>query len=145
MKNIIFNKDSKQDLMKDHLMYETLNYRIFSADENIETGAGKIVTASGDLFEGQFLNKQPNGFGRLIYVNSTKQTKCYVGFFENGIPVGKVKKFIMVKSTGKILLENQGIAKLTEGPLDNIEIAEEKITSFGGNIVKKDKIKLKKT
>lgn len=49
----------------------------------------------------------------------------------------------MVNSTGEILLENQGIAQAGEGELDNIEISEQKITSFGGNDVTKDKVKLK--
>ena len=94
----------------------------------------------GELFEGQFMDKIPYGFGRLIYLNSDKQVKCYVGFFENGYPVGKTKKFCMVKSTGKILLENQGVAKPeADCLLDDIEIIEENIISFGG-----PKLKVKK-
>ena len=97
----------------------------------------------GELFEGQFMDKIPYGFGRLIYLNSDKQVKCYVGFFENGYPVGKTKKFCMVKSTGKILLENQGVAKPeADCLLDDIEIIEENIISFGGpkaKVKKEDK------
>ena len=51
------------------------------------------------------------------------------------MPFGKVKKFCMINSSGKIVLENQGIAKGGDGQLDSIEISEEKISSFGGNEV----------
>jgi hypothetical protein len=34
-----------------------------------------------------------------------------VGFFENGIPIGKVKKYSMDKNSGKIILESQGVTK----------------------------------
>tara|TARA_B110000285_G_C14856659_1_gene482541 strand:+ start:414 stop:569 length:156 start_codon:yes stop_codon:yes gene_type:complete len=50
------------------------------------------------FFEGQLKEKLPKGFGRLIYQNEYLQTKCYVGFFDDGQPKGKFIKYTMVES-----------------------------------------------
>ena len=58
--------------MKDFLMYETLTYQVFSKDPLVESGLGRMITDDGNLYEGQFLHRKPNGFGRLIYANDSK-------------------------------------------------------------------------
>jgi hypothetical protein len=51
----------------------------------------------------------------MIYQNEYVQTKCYLGFFENGRPKGKFIRFCMVANRdNEVILETQGIAKIAD-------------------------------
>lgn len=92
--------------MSDHRLFSGDNYQIFSKTKEVEEGIGRILVTENQFFEGQTKNLKPNGFGRMIYKNEYTQTKCIVGFFENGQPNGKVIKFTMVEGQdNKVALE----------------------------------------
>lgn len=128
--------------MNDHRLFSGNDYQIFSVDSKVEKGIGRKLINGNMLFEGQLQDQKPNGFGRLIYQNEYTQTKCYVGFFENGQPKGKYMKFTMVESQDNtVTLEQQGIAQITdETNIDRIKIVEQKIETFGGEAIIKNKV-----
>jgi len=75
MKNLIFNKDKGIDFMRDNRLFSgpknlySKAYQIFSTNDKVEKGIGRILLDGVMLYEGQLEDLKPNGFGRLIYIN----------------------------------------------------------------------------
>lgn len=51
-----------------------------------KSGFGKIIYASGDIFEGDFKDDKKNGAGKMIY---TKENITLIGKWENDKKVGE--------------------------------------------------------
>lgn len=80
-----------------------IKYNIF-AKEFGYTGFGRIVGFREKaiwVYEGQIVDKKPEGYGRLIFTEEN-EIFCYFGEFQEGVPHGKIIKFFINPTEKKL-------------------------------------------